>query len=233
MKIISIIPIFGILFCLLLFTGCTGTSPPVPATVSVQTPTPALTTEAIRSPTPTPVPFPHALAMNEYAGFGSGEKTGKATVLRYDSKPNYNWTAPSFNSAHEQAASSGPYDTQYGYNTEKPKDGYTFLFVYVRVTGTGNKAVSSPSALQFVMNIDGKTYQYTPVHSSDVIIDKVSDMQYDYQIGQGGAVGYVQPGESNSAEWYLIYEVPANFSPDTSYIVANLDYQNQAVWKLA
>ncbi len=65
-----------------------------------------------------------------------------------------------------------------------------------------------------------------------MVIDKVFGTQYDYQIGRGGEVGYVQPGESNAADGYLIYEVPAPVIPATTYVVSNLDYQNQAAWKL-
>ena len=77
-------------------------------------------------------------------------------------------------------------------------------------------------------------YNYTPVHSPDVIIDRVSGSQYGYQTGQegSGTVGYIQSGESNRAEGYLIYEIPASFSPNTTYVIANLDNQNKAEWIL-
>jgi hypothetical protein len=61
----------------------------------------------------------------------------------------------------------------------------------------------------------------------------VSGKQYDYQTGQqDGSVGYIQSGESNRAEGYLIYEIPAPFSPGTTYVVSNLDYQSKAEWIL-
>jgi len=186
----------------------------------------------ILSPTPTAVPFPNALALNEYATFGSADMIGKASVYGYDLKPSYNWTSPSWNSPGEQAAASQPLELQRGYTVETPQEGNTFLFVYVRVLNPGKNAVYAPSAKQFVVNSNGTLYNYSPVHGSDVIIDKVPGTQYDYQIGRGGTVGYIQPGESNKAEGYLIYEVPAAFSPNTTYVVSNLDYQNQAVWIL-
>ncbi len=182
--------------------------------------------------TATAVPFPNALALNQYAPFGSGDQQGEATVYRYDIKPNYNWTSPSWNSPREQAAASPPLDLQQGYNMEKPQEGNTFLFIYVRVMNTGDKAVYAPSGKQFVVSSGGKMYNFSSVHSSDVIIDTVTGTQYDYQIGRGGVVGYVQPGESNKAEGYLIYEVPASFSPGNTYVVSNLDYKTRAVWKL-
>lgn len=227
MKFIYSIAIFGVLFCVLLSSGCTDTSPSVTAPTSV--PTTAVT---ILSPTPTAVPYPNALALDQYARFGSGNEQGKATVYRYNVKPNYTWTSPSWNSPREQAAASMPLELQRGYNLEKPQEGNSFLFVYVRVINTGQKAVYAPSAQQFVVFNNGKMYNYSSVHSSDVIIDTISGTQYDYQIGRGGVVGYVQPGDSNAAEGYLIYEIPAQFSPDTTYVVSNLDFKNQAAWKL-
>jgi len=227
MKLIYPIAIFGVLFCVLLSSGCTSTSPSVPVPTSV--PTTAVT---ILSPTPTAVPYPNALVLDQYAHFGSGNEQGTATVYRYDIKPNYNWTSPSWNSPREQAAASAPLELQRGYNLEKPKDGNTFLFVYVRVKNTGNKIVYAPSAKQFVVFSDGKAYNYSSVHSSDVTIDTVYGTQYDYQIGRGGTVGYIQPGESNKADGYLIYEIPAPFSPNATYMVCNLDSQNQVAWKL-
>jgi hypothetical protein len=231
MKFISAIAFFGMLVCALLFSGCTSTSPTVPA----QTVVPTSSIE-ILSPTPTVTPvavqFPSALAMNQYSTFGTGDEQGKATVYRYEVKPSYNWTSPSWNSPREQAAASGPLELQQGYNTEKPGEGNTFLFVYVQVMNTGKNAVYAPSAKQFVVFSDGKMYNYTSVHSSDVVIDKITGTQYDFQIGRGGTVGYVQPGESNKADGYLIFEIPARFSPNTTYVVSNLDYQNQAVWRL-
>ncbi|PKL70043.1 MAG: hypothetical protein CVV30_01335 [Methanomicrobiales archaeon HGW-Methanomicrobiales-1] len=229
MKLIYSIAIFGVLFLVLLSSGCTSTTPSVQTPVPTPVPTTVVT---ILSPTPTQVPYPNALALDQYATFGSGDEQGKATVYRYDVKPDYTWTSPSWNSPREQAAKSQPLELQPGYNIEKPQEGNTFLFVYVRVINTGDKAVYAPSAKQFVVFDNGKMYNYSSVHSSDVVIDTVLGTQYDYQIGRGGTVGYVQRGESNAADGYLIYEIPAPFIPGTTYVVSNLDNKNQAAWKL-
>jgi hypothetical protein len=227
MKIIRTTIFFGLLFLVILFSGCTSTSPPVQSPTAIPT-----TAMVILSPTPTAVPFPNALALNEYATFGSADMIGKATVYGYDIKPGYNWTSPSWNSPAGQGAASQPLEIQRGYNRETPQEGNTFLFVHVRVVNTGKNAVYAPSAKQFVVNSNGTLFNYSPVQSSDVIIDTVPGTQYDYQIGRGGTVGYIQHGESNAADGYLIYEIPATFSPTTTYVISNLDYQNQAVWKL-
>jgi hypothetical protein len=194
---------------------------------------------AIPSQTPTATPtvalFPNALSLNEYANYGSGNEQGEATVYRYEVKSSYNYTSASGNSAREQAeaiGSSGASGPENGFNTAKPEDGDTFLFVYVRVRNTGSSAVNVPSAQQFVVFSNGKAYNYTSTYNPDVVIHTISGTQYDYQFGPGGTTGYIQPGDSNAADGYLIYDIPAPFSPNTTYVVCNLDYQTQAVWVL-
>ncbi len=227
MKFRFALGVWGVLIAVLFFSGCTGTPPPVQTQTSVPATTATLT------PTPTVIPFPGAHALNEYATFGSGEKQGKATVYQFEIKSDYTWTSPSWNSPGEQASASQPLGLQRGYTTEKPRAGNAFLFLYVRVVNTGTSAVYAPSAQQFIVSGNGKVYNYTSVQGPDVVIDKVTGIQYDYRIGRGGEVGYIQPGESNRAEGYLIFEVPAALTPQDTYILVNLDYQNQAVWRLA
>ena len=224
-----IVAVLGVLFFVLFVSGCTSTTPPL------QTQTPVPTTAAVTltpTPAPTSEPFPNALALNEYATFGSGNEQGMATVYRFEIKADYNWTSPTWNSPGQQAAASQPLGLQRGYNTEKPQAGNVFLFLSIRVLNTGTNAVYAPSAKQFVVSSSGKVYNYSSVRSSDVTIDQVSGTQYDYRIGRGGEVGYIEPGESNAADGYLIYEIPSSFTPATTYVVSNLDYQHQAVWRL-
>ena len=234
MKFFLALATIGTLFIVLLCSGCINTSPQAPVQTTVPSPSPTTPSPVLSTPVPAPAPavYPGALPLGRYATFGSGSETGEATVYTYDIKPNYTWTSPSFNSPREQASSSPPNEIQRGYNLENPKEGDTFLFIYVRVNDTGSSAVYAPSASQFVVYNKGILYNYTSVHGSDVVIDTVSGTQYDFQIGRGGAVGYIQPGSSNKAEGYLIYEVPATISPPDTYVVANLDYRNQAVWRL-
>ena len=182
--------------------------------------------------TPAVSAFPGALVMGQYATFGTEGRQAKATIYKAEIRPNYNWTAPTFNSPGSQSAASRPNEVQHGYNTQKPKEGNTFLFIYVSMVNTGTAAIYAPSASQFVISANGTTYNYNSVQSADVVIDTVPGTQYDYQIGRGGLVGYIQPGESNKADGYLIYEVPATISLKDAYVLVNLDYQNRAVWRL-
>lgn len=234
MKFFFTVGTLGLLVIILLCSGCANSSPRVPLQTTVPSPSMTTPSPALSTPVPAPAPevYPGALPLGRYATFGSGSGTGEATVYTYEIKPNYTWTSPSFNSPREQAASSPPSEIQRGYNLEKPGQGNTFLFIYVRVNDTGSSAVYAPSASQFVVYNKGILYNYTSVHGSDVVIDAVPGTQYDYQIGRGGTVGYIQPGDSNKAEGYLIYEVPAAISPPDTYVVVNLDYRNQAVWRL-
>lgn len=216
------------LVLLVVFCGCTGTSPaPQPAV----TPVP-ITTVMTPVPTATPDPYPNALALNVPVSFGTGTKTGNITVYGYTVRPTYSWVDPSWNSPREQVESSKPLETQKGYNTRKPEDGNTFLFVYLNVAGTGTGAVYAPSPSQVIVVSDGKTYESTSLASAQTLVDGELGKQYDFQIGTGGTGGYVQPGKSNAVRGFLIYEIPASFSPDKTYVVANPDSRIQGVWKL-
>jgi hypothetical protein len=224
----------GILLIVLFCSGCMNTSPQSPsqttAPATVFT-TPPPTTATI-VPAPVVTAYPGALALGQYATFGTDGRMAKATISRCEIRPNYNWTAPTFNSPGSQSAASRPNEVQRGYTTQMPKAGNTFLFVYVSLVNTGTSAIFAPSASQFVVSSNGTFYNYTSVQGSDVVIDTVPGTQYDYQIGRGGLVGYIQPGESNKADGYLIYEVPAAISLKNTYALVNLDYQNRAVWRL-
>lgn len=228
MKLIYTSVIFGVLFLILLSSGCINTSPPVQTPTAIPT---AVPTTVVLAPTQAPDQFPDALAVNQSANYGNENQNGKATVYRYNVKPTYSWTDPSWNSPRQMLDASQPLELQRGYNLEKPQEGHTFLFVYIRVENTGQKAIFAPSAKQFVVYSNGQTYNYSSVYGPEVIIDTVTDSQYRNQRGQRDPIEFIQPG-GNPIEGYLIYDIPANFSPATTYVVSNLDYKNSAVWKL-
>jgi len=221
----------GILLVILFCSGCMNTSPQVPSQTTI--PSTALTTVPVMVvPTPEVTAYPGALSLGQYATFGTEGRQAQATIYKYEIRENYNWTSPTFSGMGGQLAASRPDEIQRGYTTEKPRVGDTFLFIYVRMINTGTAAIYAPSPSQFVVSTNGTVYNYTPVFSSDAVIDTVSGTQYDYQIGRGGVVGYLQPGESNMADGYLIYEVPASIPLNDTYVLVNLDYQTRAVWRL-
>jgi hypothetical protein len=225
------IPLVGaisfLLIVLLFFSGCTSTAPQAPL------PTPAVVSTPIDIPVPpTPVPYPDALKLNQQAPFGTGDRTGEATVYRTNVMQNYTWTSPSWNSPREQAEAGSPLETQHGYNTATPGTGNVFLFVFIKAASTGSSAAYAPSPQQCVVSIDGKAYAYQTVASSDVTISGIRQQQYDYLLGKGATGGYILPGASNTIDGYLIYEVPAPVLIEKTYLLCNLDPKTLTVWNL-
>jgi hypothetical protein len=216
------------LFCIIAiitaFAGCSSSTP------QTATPPPIV---VITTVTPVPPQYPGALSLNQETLFGIAGANGTATVYRAEIRPDYSWTSPSYNSPHEQQeAGASLLATQHGYNTEKPKDGNSFLFVYVRLADTGSERMVVPSPNQFVADYNGRTYTYSSVRGSDVTVSNVRVTQYDYQIGSGGVAGSIAPGPSNAADGFLVYEVPASLDLSKTYLVITLDPGHQAAWKL-
>jgi len=219
--------IFCVIAVFLVASGCTGTAPQAHA------PAPVIVTT-----TATPVPeatlYPGALDLNTEVPFGIAGRNGTAAVYKTELRSTYQWASPSFNSPRDQEkAGDSLFATKKGYNTEKPKDGNTFLFVYVRLANTGTESIVVPSPHQFIVHADGKTYAYSPVMGSDVTVSSVRVGQYDYQIGRGGVAGSLQPGASNAADGFLIYEVPAAIDLTKTAMVITLDPEHTSAWKLA
>jgi hypothetical protein len=233
MKIVPEFSLLCIVAVLIACAGCTGTSPQAttPAT-PVPTSLPATTTAAVANPEPTPTPWPGALALNQDALFGTGGKNGTATVYKVLILNEYSWTSPSFNSIHDQSSAGSGTGTQMGYNTEVPAAGNVFLFAYVRLTDTGISSLVAPSPNQFVVHYSGRDYPYSTLHGSDVTIGSIRGTQYDYLIGKGGVAGYIQPGASNAADGFLIYEVPGSIDLRHAWMVVTLDSEHQSAWTL-
>ena len=217
-----------IIVVLIICAGCTST--PSPASAPAPTTMPVMT--SVATPVPTAIPWPGAIALGAQAPFGTGGKNGSATVYKAETLPEYTWTSPSFNSAREQRSTGETLGTQQGYNTEKPAEGNAFLFVSVRLADTGTTSIVAPSPNQFLVHYNGKDYPYRSVAGSDVILGGIGGTQYDYLIGKGGVSGYIQPGESNAADGFLIYEVPASVDLSRAYMVITLDAEHQPAWRL-
>jgi hypothetical protein len=226
MKPTHVFSLFCVIAVFLVVSGCTGTAP------QPTTPAPVITTTA--TPVPEATLYPGALALTTEVPFGIAGRNGTATVYKAELRSTYQWASPSFNSPRDQEkAGDSLYTTQKGYNTEKPKDGNTFLFVYVRLANTGTENIVVPSPHQFIVHADGKTYAYSPVMGSDVTVSSVRVGQYDYQIGRGGVAGSLQPGASNAADGFLIYEVPAGIDLAKAAMVITIDPEHTSAWKLA
>jgi len=232
MKPVRIVAILCFTLALIFSAGCTSPQQVPPQTVpATSVPAPAAT---VATPVPTATPYPGALALNQPVTFGTADQTGTVTVYSAKVLPNYSWTDPSFNSAHEQLkAGDTLLSTQYGYNTEKPAEGNVFLLVYARLTNTGTKSLGALSTGQFIVNYDGKDYSYSPISGSHFTFASGLGSPYNYDFANGGVTGFIMPGGANAADGFLVYEVPASFDISKATVVVSLGADNKAAWALA
>jgi hypothetical protein len=233
MKPVHIIGILGITIILIFCAGCTSSSQVTPPQSAIAT-TVSTPPTTIATPVPAATPYPGTLALNQVVTFGKAGLTGTVTVYNAKVLPNYSWTDPTFNSAHDQQkAGDTLLSTQYGYNTQNPADGNAFLLVYARVINTGTTSLGALSTGQFVVNYDGKDYAYRPISGSHFTFANGLGSPYNYDFENGGVTGFVVPGSANAADGFLVYEVPASFDIRKAAVVVTLDAENKAAWALA
>ncbi|MDO9325917.1 MAG: hypothetical protein Q7T80_13290 [Methanoregula sp.] len=233
MKPVYIIGILGITMVLIFSAGCTSSSQITPPQYAITT-TESIPPATIVTPVPTGTPYPGTVALNQPVTIGKADQTGILTVYNAKILPNYSWTDPTFNSAHEQQkAGATLLSKQYGYNTQNPAEGNVFLFVYARLTNTGTKSLGALSTGQFIVNYDGKDYSYHPISDSHFTFANGLGSPYNYDFENGGVTGFIVPGSANAAEGFLIYEVPASFDIRKAAVVVTLDADNKAAWTLA
>ncbi|MGA2916919.1 hypothetical protein [Methanoregula sp.] len=232
MKPVHIIGILGLTMLLIFCAGCTSSqlAPPQSATATTVSTPPA----TIATPVPTITPYPGTLALNQPVTIGKADQTGTLTVYKVKILPNYSWTDPTFNSAHDQLkAGDSLFSTQYGYNTQNPAEGNVFLFVYARLTNTGTTSLGALSTGQFIVNYDGKDYAYHPISGSHFTFANGLGSPYNYDFENGGVTGFIVQGSANAADGFLIYEVPASFDIRKAAVVVTLDAENKTAWALA
>jgi hypothetical protein len=231
MKPLHIIGILCIILACIFAAGCTS-SQPAPQQTATATPVPT-PSPTIATPVPTPTPYPGTLALNKVVSFGKEDRTGTATVYKAKVLPNYSWTDPSFNSAHDQLkAGDTLYSTQHGYNTQKPAEGNVYLFAYVRVINTGTKSIGAMSTGQFLLNYEGNNYSPVPISGAHITFENSLGSPYNYDTEKGGVMGFIMPGGANAADGFLIYEVPASFDIRKAALAVTLDQDTQAAWAL-
>jgi hypothetical protein len=211
-------------------TGFVPSTPP-PTTVVVSTPAPVTTTIV---PTPPPDPFPDAYAIRGVFSFNEGKYASKATVYRYWMNETYQW--------HN--------DLDNRYYTQKPKTGNKYLLVYVNIENIGSDGYPYPKSGTIAVHNNGNIYM---VDTSHYLPDKAGNRKAtpveileleqqsdyfrmerveDYGYSHGTTQDFVYPGQGNSIDGYLIYEVPASLKPEDTYVEIVFDGQDRAVWKL-
>lgn len=55
----------------------------------------------------------------------------------------------------------------------------------------------------------------------------------DFGCRDGYERAFLDPGVSNALDGYIVYEVPASLTPDTTYVEIGFNPQEGAIWKLA
>jgi hypothetical protein len=200
-----------------LLAGCGERVPPqVPETPAV-TPTPATTVPAtteIPQVTAVPAPFPGALSLGTPYQYGREDIAMDVTVYKVRVMDEYEWWSPQW----------GKY-----WNTT-PKAGNRFLFAFVRLVDQGTARARVPSPSMFILHGDEISYVQTTDRDNSLWIKGIDVKQYDFYFDT--TAGWIDPGESNRVEGFLLYEVPATLTPEHAYLEVTFSSKAAAVWKL-
>jgi hypothetical protein len=216
----------------------TGQPTPTPASTPLPTPTDTPATIATTVvPTPPTDPFPDAYKLKELFPFNEGKYASRATVYRYWMNETYQWHNDKDNKYYTEPYPLNP--------------NFKYLFVFVNIENIGKDGYPYPKSGMIVVHNGGNIYKvdtshYLPDKSGDreatpveiLEIEQQSDYfnqehVEDYGYSHGTTQDFVNPGQGNSVDGYLIYKVPASLKPEDSYVEIVFDGHNKAVWKLA
>jgi hypothetical protein len=240
MNMLDMLLVAGLII-LVAVAGCAGPAAPAPATtpppattvvITTIPPTPVPTTTL---PTPTPEPYPSARQLKEVVQFGNGTKwPTDITVYKIWINDTYQWWSPDDNRYYTQVAPSGK----------------KYLIVFVDMANRGTDRAPLPPLAGLNILYNTATISPDPGHPlpnlkadsppSVILIGEIeftkkmygSEYVEDFGYSHGQKLGYITPGESNAVDGYLIYEVPATLTPQTSYLRIVLPGQDPAIWKL-
>jgi hypothetical protein len=246
MEPVKIIPVLGVL-ALILCAGCAGQSgnaaTPAPSPVVPVITTTPQTTVMTTAPTPPPTPtrdprYLDALPLKSAFTFGNGTKwTSEASITRIWVNDTYRW----YNPAELQ------------YDTRIAPQGKTYLFVFIAMVNHGtDRAPLPPYGNIFVVSGNDLIPPYAlhplPKDTRDSVdstprIARIAEIEYsrkvysselveDYGYSHGQKLAYINPGESNAVEGYIIYEVPASMKPESTFVTMSLPDQGKPVWVL-
>ena len=250
----------GLLILIVLITGCVKPDTP-PATVTpVLTPSaPALTTTAtpaspaVPSVSPagkipggnTSAPAPAAnvstgapqvvLKLKEDYPFGNGTKWNSvATVYRIWINDSYRWFSPA--------------DSQYYTKVAPPGKKYLVVFISMVCRGPERAPLPQQNNVYVLYNnavISPDVSHVLPTKNPDSTpkVVRIGEIEWskkrfgseyieDYGYSHGQRLGYINPGESNAVDGYIIYEVPASLTPENAYLSIVMPQADTAQWKL-
>ena len=201
------------LFLAAFLAGCSGTGSPRAVGTPAATPATEATTPVPQTTAP-PALFPNALPLGTPYTYGRQDIAVEATVSDVRVMDGYQWWSPGW----------GQY-----YNTT-PESGDHFLFAHVSLVDRGTARGRFPPPSMFILSGDGNTYSEYTERDNSLSIKGFDVKQFDYYYNDTG--GWIDPGESNKIEGFLLYEVPASLTPDHAYLDVTFTSQAAAVWKL-
>jgi len=237
---VKILPAFCIL-ALVLAAGCTsGGQPKAPITTATivttasPTPSPTATTPVTTVTTPAPL-FPNALRLKSAFTFGNGTSwPTDAAVNRIWINDTYRWFNPEENA----------------YQTRVAPAGEKFLIVFISMVNRGTERAPLPPRGNIYVLYDNAIVSPDTQHplpfmnpNSVPSIARIGEIEYsrniysseqveDYGYSHGQKLAYVNPGESNAVEGYLIYDVPVSVVPETTYVKIVMPDKTEGTWVL-
>ncbi len=202
---------------LLVLAGCSAPVQDTQGPHDTSTPAVAATLTPVAASQSVPESDLTALPPGETVSFGNSANKGEITMTRSYTRDRYEWK-----------------NTDWGnhfFNTT-PKEGNTFLFVYLRLKNNSTGPVLAPAPSQFTVQYNGKSYRYSSVGDPTLWIQGVDMKQLDYAVREVRRDGYLNPDSNNAVSGYLIFEVPAGIDPGTAYLQGTLDATTKAMWRL-
>jgi len=210
-------------------------SPPVHTTTAPPLQTPVVPSPAAPAGVVPDTRYPNALKLKSAFTFGNGTAwTSDAIVNRIWINDTYRWYNPK----------------ELQYDTRIAPAGKKYLFVFLSMVNHGTERAPLPPMGNIYVICDGamiSPYSLHPLPKQDVDstprIARVAEIEYsrkvysselveDYGYSHGQRLAYINPGESNAVEGYIIYEVPVSATPEKTYVTMVLPDKNQAVWVL-
>lgn len=178
---------------------------------------------------------PLILNFKEEYPFGNGTKWNSvATVYRIWINDTYRWFSPD--------------DSQY--YTKVAPTGKKYLIVFILMVNKGTDRAPLPQQNNIYVQYNNAIIPSDPSHilpskNPDSLpkVVRIGEIEFskkrfnseyieDFGYSHGMKLGYINPGESNAVEGYIIYEVPASLKPENSYLSIAMPESDTATWKL-
>lgn len=186
--------------------------------------------------TVTPGYSPDVLNLKANYLFGNGTTwNSEATVYRIWINDTYRWFSPEDNQ----------------YLTKVAPFGKKYLVVFISMVCRGTDRAPLPQQNTIYVLYDNAIISHDPAHAlptknpdSSPKVIRIGEIEFskkrfnteyieDFGYSHGQRLGYINPGESNAVDGYVIFEVPASLEPENAYVSIVMPEADTAIWKLA